>query len=65
MALLLPPAATPAHSQAAAPETLILTHANVIDGIGETPIPDTTVVVVEGRIKSIGEASAREGRVID
>jgi imidazolonepropionase-like amidohydrolase len=56
---------TQSHGQTASTETLIITHANVIDGIGNAPMMDTTVVVADGRIKSIGETSAREGRVID
>src|SRR5579859_7231855 len=65
LTLLAPLAATSSHAQAVATETFILTHANIIDGVSAAPTMDTTVVVADGRIKSIGETSAREGRIID
>ncbi len=47
--------------------SLVIEHANVIDGISQPPMLDATVVVVNGRIQSIGQSAgaAAEGRVID
>jgi imidazolonepropionase-like amidohydrolase len=35
-------------------DSLVILHANVIDGISDAPLKDSTVVVVNGRIQSIG-----------
>jgi imidazolonepropionase-like amidohydrolase len=42
---------------AQSPETLVLLHANVIDGLGGAPLLDRTVVVREGRIADIVASS--------
>jgi imidazolonepropionase-like amidohydrolase len=67
LACVLAPAlaATPARAQTAPAETLVIVHANVIDGVGTTPMMDATVVVADGRIASIGKEADRQGRVID
>jgi imidazolonepropionase-like amidohydrolase len=60
-------AAAPALAQTA--ETLIITHANVIDGVSAGPLMDQTVIVADGRIAGIhnggSEEAPRQGRVID
>ncbi len=60
-------AAIPCGAQAAADDSLTFIHANVIDGIDNTPVMDATVVVVNGHIQSIarGSAPTGAGRVID
>ena len=40
-------------SQAQARNVLVITHANVIDGISNEPIRDATVIVRDGRIQSV------------
>ena len=45
--------------------TLVLTHANVLDGVSSTPRRDVTVVVSNGRIQSIGPAVPPAGPTID
>jgi imidazolonepropionase-like amidohydrolase len=57
-----------AGAQAAASDTLIIVHANVIDGISDAPMKDVTVVVANGHIKSIGrgaEPAPTQGTVMD
>jgi imidazolonepropionase-like amidohydrolase len=44
-----------------ADDSLVIVHANVIDGISATPIMDATVVVVRGHIQSIGHGEAPAG----
>jgi len=53
---VMPAAATPA------PNSLILIHANLIDGISSQPVNDVTVVVVNGHIQSIGHGPAPAGQ---
>jgi hypothetical protein len=61
--------AATARAQTTPAETLIIVHANVIDGVSNTPLMDQTVVVADGRIASVGnggsEEAPRQGRVID
>ena len=58
-ALALPAAASAALAQAPAPpRPVVLLHANVIDGVSEAPVRDATVVVVGGRVASVGRAPA-------
>lgn len=54
-------------AQAAADDSLVLVHANLIDGISNAPTMDTTVVVVKGHIQSIGQSApaSAQGPVID
>lgn len=51
----------------AAAQPLVLTHANVIDGVSEQPLMDHAVVVRDGRIEAIVPAgeSPEDGRVVD
>jgi imidazolonepropionase-like amidohydrolase len=60
-------AAAQAPAQNAPAETLIIVHANVIDGRADAPLMDATVVVADGRIQSVGhgETPGQQGRVID
>lgn len=47
----------------ASAEILVLTHANVIDGVSAQPVRDATVVVCAGRIESVSTgAIVRTGR---
>ena len=55
-------AAIPCSAQAAADDSLVFIHANVIDGISNAPTMDATVVVAKGRIESIGHGAAPAGR---
>lgn len=59
--------ANPCGAQAAADDSLVFIHANLIDGISNAPTMDATVVVVNGHIQSIGHgpAPASQGVVID
>jgi imidazolonepropionase-like amidohydrolase len=59
--------AAPGSAQAPADDSLVFTHANVIDGISSAPTTDATIVVTKGRIESIGHgpAPANHGAVID
>jgi imidazolonepropionase-like amidohydrolase len=41
-------------SSAPSSDSLVILHANVIDGISDAPLKDATVVVVNGHIQSIG-----------
>lgn len=61
LALLLAAAAAPvsAVSAQAQPTTLVLTRANVIDGISPQPIRDATVVVRDGKIESVTVGSVK------
>lgn len=53
-------------AQTAGANSLVLEHANVIDGVSNAPILDATVVVANGRIQSVGQsAAAAQGKVID
>jgi imidazolonepropionase-like amidohydrolase len=65
--LLWAAAAVQAAAQNAPAETLVIVHANVIDGRANAPLMDATVVVADGRIQSIGhgETPGQQGRVID
>jgi imidazolonepropionase-like amidohydrolase len=45
-------------SSAPVNDTLIIVHANVIDGISDAPLMDATIVVVNGHIQSVGRGSA-------
>ncbi len=49
------------------PTTIVLQHANVIDGVSSQPALDVTIVVRDGRIASIGSAphDPASGQVID
>ncbi|MBZ5662403.1 MAG: amidohydrolase family protein [Acidobacteriia bacterium] len=60
-------AAIPCCAQVAADDSLVFLHANTIDGISDAPTMDATVVVVNGRIQSIGHGPAPlgQGPVID
>ena len=44
-----------------ADDSLVIVHANVIDGISATPVMDATVVVVRGHIQSIGHGEPPAG----
>jgi imidazolonepropionase-like amidohydrolase len=44
-------------SQASAKVQLVITHANVIDGISDRPITDATVVIADGKIETIRSGS--------
>jgi imidazolonepropionase-like amidohydrolase len=56
-----------ASAQAEGADTLIIVHANVIDGVSNSPLMDSTVVVTNGHIQSVGSGKAPDGkgRVID
>jgi imidazolonepropionase-like amidohydrolase len=60
-------AVTRCSAQVAGDDSLVLIHANVIDGIANAPVIDATVVVVNGHIQSIGRgpAPASQGPVVD
>ena len=60
-------AAIPCGAQAPADDSLVLIHANMIDGITNAPTMDATVVVAKGHIESIGHgpAPAGKGAIID
>jgi imidazolonepropionase-like amidohydrolase len=60
-------AAIPCSAQAPADDSMVFVHANVIDGISNTPTMDATVVVTKGHIETIGHAaaSANHGAVVD
>ena len=51
----------------AAAQPLVLTHANVIDGVSDQPLMDRAVVVRDGRIEAIVAASEApaDGRIVD
>ena len=59
-------AIAPLQSQAQGPPSLVITHANVIDGISAAPIKDATVLIRNGRIESIvsGKAGLPSGATI-
>jgi len=64
-ALLLLPI-TAAQAQIAANNSLVIVHANVIDGIGNAPTMDATVVVKDGRIERIDRsAPPADATVVD
>jgi len=44
---------------------LVLTHANVIDGLSATPRRDVTIVIANGRIQSIGARTPPPGPTIE
>jgi imidazolonepropionase-like amidohydrolase len=46
-------------SSAPSSDSLVILHANVIDGISDAPLKDATVVVVNGHIQSIGHDTAQ------
>ena len=46
-------AITPFPSQAQATSSLVISHANLIDGVSEGPIRDATVLIRNGRIESV------------
>ena len=48
---------THCNAQAGGNNSLVIEHANVIDGISNAPMMDATVVVVNGHIQSIGQSS--------
>lgn len=54
-------------AQAAADDSLVIIHANVIDGISNAPVMDASVVVLNGHIQSIGRgpAPASQGAIVD
>jgi imidazolonepropionase-like amidohydrolase len=54
-------------AQTTADDSLVIIHANVIDGISSAPTMDATVVVAKGRIESIGHgaAPAGQGAIVD
>jgi len=45
-------------SQSTSPTTIAIVGATLIDGRGSAPVSDTTVIVADGRIASIGSASS-------
>lgn len=49
------------NSSTPADDTVVIVHANVIDGISDAPLMDTTVVVAAGHIQSVGRAGAAPG----
>src|ERR1700691_108156 len=55
-------ATIPTRAQAPADDSLVLIHANMIDGITNAPTMDATVVVAKGHIESIGHGPAPAGR---
>jgi imidazolonepropionase-like amidohydrolase len=57
-ALALAPSCARAQTPAPPPRPVVLLHANVIDGVADAPVRDATVVVVNGRIASVGRAPA-------
>src|SRR5271166_5068327 len=59
--------AIPCGAQAAADDSLVFIHANLIDGISNAPVIDATVVVVNGHIQSIARGPLNTGpsKVID
>ena len=68
MLAIFPAIATiPCGAQAPADDSLVLIHANMIDGITNAPTMDATVVVAKGHIESIGRgpAPAGKGTVVD
>ncbi len=65
-ALIAAPATAPLAAQPAS-NTLVLTHANVVDGVSATVIRDATILISNGRIQSIrpGGAVPADVAVID
>lgn len=61
LVLLLATVVAPVSAAAAQaqPNVLVLTHANVIDGLSPRPIHDATVVVRDGRIESVTVGSVK------
>jgi len=57
-ALLLLLTAAPIATAQTPPPALVLTHANVIDGIAPQPLRDVTVVIRDGKIESVGPRAA-------
>ena len=59
-------ALTPFPSQAQAPYSLIITHANLIDGVSAAPISDATVFIRDGRIEKVvtGKAELPTGATV-
>ena len=57
----------PGRAQAADSDSLVIIHANLIDGISNAPMADATVVIAKGHIESIGQgpAPAAQGLLID
>jgi len=56
------------NAQTVGNNSLVIEHANVIDGISNAPMMDATVVVVNGQIQSIGQGAApgaAQGTVIN
>jgi imidazolonepropionase-like amidohydrolase len=53
-------------AQSDAKDHLIITHANVIDGVSDQPLRDVTVIVRNGRIESVqaGKAEIRAGATL-
>ena len=49
--IFLASAAIPCGAQAAADDSLVFIHANLIDGISNAPTMDATVVVMNGHIR--------------
>ncbi len=43
---------------------LVITHANVIDGVSNEPLRDVTVIVRSGKIEQIGKVAAAEGAAV-
>jgi imidazolonepropionase-like amidohydrolase len=60
-------ATIPCPAQTPTNDSMVLVHANMIDGISNAPVMDATVVVVNGHIQTIGHgpAPAGGGPVID
>lgn len=56
----------PLSSQAQAPSSLVITHANLIDGVSAAPISDATVLIRDGRIESVvtGKAELPAGAAV-
>ena len=68
LSLVCAPAIAPRASQAQASDSIVLAHANLIDGVSATPIIDATVVIRGGLIESVAKGSAAipaGARVID
>ena len=65
---LLVVAAAVAHAQAKSPESLVLTHAVIIDGTGAAPKSGQTIVVIRGRIADVfpdGTKRLPPARILD
>ena len=59
-------AITPLQSQAQGAPSLVITHANLIDGVSAAPVRDATVLIRNGRIESVvtGKAELPSGATV-